>query len=51
MAFIAIKRKNTWTPDHDAVNNNGQTNYNVLTRKDSSKSVLPLDNHAQYVCH
>ncbi len=49
MAFVAKKRKDTWNLDHDIVNNNDQTNHYAITRKDSSKSVLPSDNHAQYV--
>jgi hypothetical protein len=51
MAFVPKKRKDTWTLDHDDINNNDQTNPYVLTRKDSSKSVIPSDDHAQYVFH
>jgi hypothetical protein len=51
MAFVAKRRKNTWTVDHDDFNNNNQTDYYIPTRKDTAKSVIPSDNYPQYVFH
>lgn len=50
MAFISKRRKDTWTVDHAGPDRSGQTNPYIIPRKDSTRSVIPTDDHAKYVC-
>ncbi len=47
MSFVAKRRKNTWTIDHDGGNNLGQTTPYMMRRKDSTKSVIPSNDYPQ----
>lgn len=49
MAYDAKKRKDSWTVGHDGAYENDPTYNNILTKKDSTRSVLPTVDHDPYV--
>jgi hypothetical protein len=44
MAFVAKRRKNTWTLEHDETDNSDQKNHRI-NMKNSAKSEIPSNNN------